>query len=63
METNEKLKLALVQETEKELLKMIEQVETIQEGDLQTLEQSMLRVGFPDFFGGLKVEDYLICCS
>ncbi len=20
-------------------------------------------LGFPDFFGGLKVEDYLICCS
>lgn len=43
METNEKLKSALVQETEQELLKMIEQVETIPEGDLQTLEQSVLR--------------------
>jgi hypothetical protein len=43
METNDKLKLALVQETEKEILKMIEQVETIQAGDLQTLEQSVLR--------------------
>ncbi|MEO8973681.1 MAG: ISKra4 family transposase [Ktedonobacteraceae bacterium] len=43
METNEKLKRALVQETEKELLKMIEQGETIPEGDLQTLEQSVLR--------------------
>ena len=43
METNEKLKIALVQETEKEMLKMIEQVETIKEGDLQTLEQSVLR--------------------
>jgi hypothetical protein len=43
METNEKLKRALVQETEKELLKLIEHVETIQEGDLQTLEQSVLR--------------------
>ena len=43
METNEKLKLALVQETEKEMLKMIEQLQTINEGDLQTLEQSVLR--------------------
>jgi hypothetical protein len=43
METNEKLKLALVQETEKELLKMIEQGETRPEGDRQTLEQSVLR--------------------
>ena len=43
METNEQLKLALVQETEKELLKLIEQLETIQEGDLQTLEHSVLR--------------------
>ena len=43
METNEKLKIALVQETEKEMLKMIDQLETIQEGDLQTLEQSVLR--------------------
>ncbi len=43
METNEKLKIALLQETEKEMLKMIDQVETIQEGDLQTLEQSVLR--------------------
>src|SRR5260370_22929468 len=43
METNEKLKIALVQETEKEMLKMIEQLETIKEGDLQTLEQSVLR--------------------
>jgi hypothetical protein len=43
METNEKLKIALVQETEKETLKMLEQFETIQAGDLQTLEQSVLR--------------------
>jgi len=43
METNEKLKIALVQETEKDMLKMIEQLETIKEGDLQTLEQSVLR--------------------
>ena len=43
METNEQLKLALVQEAEQEILKLIEQVETIPEGDLQTLEQSVLR--------------------
>ncbi len=43
METNEKLKLALLQETEQEMLRMIDQVETIPEGDLQTLEQSVLR--------------------
>ena len=43
METNEKLKRALLQETEKELLKMIDQFEMIQEGDLQTLEHSVLR--------------------
>ena len=43
METNEQLKIALVQETEKEMLKLIEQVETIQAGDLQTLEQSVLK--------------------
>src|SRR6266550_3463001 len=43
METNEKLKMALLQETEQELLKMIDQLETIQEGDLQTLEQSVLK--------------------
>ncbi len=34
METNEQLKRALLQETEKEMLRMIEQLETIQEGDL-----------------------------
>jgi len=43
METNEKLKMALLQETEQELLKMIDDVETIKEGDLQTLEQSVLK--------------------
>jgi hypothetical protein len=43
METNEKLKRALLQETEKEMLKMIDQLETIKEGDLQTLEQSVLK--------------------
>src|ERR1700736_5148877 len=43
METKEKLKIALLQETEQEMLKMIEHLETIQEGDLQTLEQSVLK--------------------
>ena len=43
METNEKLKIVLVQEMEKEILKMIDQLETIQEGDLQRLEQSVLK--------------------
>jgi len=43
METNEQLKMALLQETEKELLKMIDDLETIKEGDLQTLEQSVLK--------------------
>jgi len=43
METNEKLKIALLRETEHELLKLIDQCEMIQEGDLQTLEQSVLR--------------------
>lgn len=43
METNEKLKRALLQETEQEMLKMIDHLETIQEGDLQTLEQSVLK--------------------
>src|SRR5690242_9060936 len=43
METNEQLKIALVQETEKEILKLIEHLEMIKEGDLQTLEQSVLR--------------------
>ena len=43
METNEKLKIALLRGTEKELLQMIDQFEMIPEGDLQTLEQSVLR--------------------
>lgn len=43
METNEQLKLALVHEAEHEILKLIEQGETIPEGDLQTLEHSVLR--------------------
>ncbi|MEO8954476.1 MAG: hypothetical protein ABI396_11500 [Ktedonobacteraceae bacterium] len=43
METNEKLKLALLREAEQEMLKMIDHLEAIPEGDLQTLEQSVLR--------------------
>src|SRR5437588_7667565 len=43
METNEKLKIVLVQEMEKEILKLIDDLETIKEGDLQTLEHSVLR--------------------
>lgn len=43
METNDKLKMALLQEIEQELLKMLDDLETIKEGDLQTLEQSVLR--------------------
>jgi Uncharacterised protein family (UPF0236) len=42
METNEQLKTALLQETEKEMLEMIEQLQTVREGDLQTLEQRIL---------------------
>nr|HET6901966.1 ISKra4 family transposase [Ktedonobacteraceae bacterium] len=43
METNEQLKIVLMQEMEKEILKMIDDLEMIKEGDLQTLEQSVLR--------------------
>jgi hypothetical protein len=42
METNEKLKMVLLHETEKAMLKVIDQLQTIGEGDLQTLEQSVL---------------------
>ena len=42
METNEKLKTALLQETEKAMIEMIEQLQTVREGDLQTLEQRVL---------------------
>src|ERR1700694_995846 len=43
METKEKLKIALLQETEQEMLKMIDHLETIKDGDLQSLEQSVLK--------------------
>ena len=43
METNDQLKIALLHETEHEMLKMIDQLETIKEGDLQTLEQCVLK--------------------
>lgn len=42
METNETLKTALLQETETTVLKMIEQLQTLSEGDLQELEQSVM---------------------
>jgi Uncharacterised protein family (UPF0236) len=42
METNEKLKTALLQETEKAMIEMIDQLQTVREGDLQTLEQNVL---------------------
>jgi len=42
METNEKLKTVLLQETEKAMIEMIDQLQTVKEGDLQTLEQSVL---------------------
>jgi hypothetical protein len=41
METNEKLKTALLQEAEKVILEMVDQLQTTKEGDLQTLEQSI----------------------
>ncbi len=42
METNEQLKRALLHETEQAMLQMIDQLQTIGEGDLQTLEHSVL---------------------
>ncbi len=42
METNESLKTALLQETETTVLKMIEQLQTLSEGALQALEQSVM---------------------
>lgn len=42
METNEKLKTALLQETEQAMLTMIDQLQSIGEGDVQTLEQRVL---------------------
>lgn len=42
METNEKLKTALLQETEKAMVEMITELERVKEGDLQTLEQKVL---------------------
>jgi Uncharacterised protein family (UPF0236) len=43
METNETLKIALVQRAEEEIEKMVEQVQTLKEGDLKELEQVILR--------------------
>ncbi len=42
METNESLKTALLQETETTVLKMIEQLQRVSEGDLQELEHSVM---------------------
>jgi hypothetical protein len=42
METNETLKRAVLQETEQTMLQVIDQLQTIGEGDVQTLEQSVL---------------------
>lgn len=44
METNESLKTALLQETEVTILKLIEQLQTLSEGNLQELEQSVVSV-------------------
>jgi hypothetical protein len=43
METNESLKIALLQRAEEEIAKLIEQVQTLKEGDLKALEQVILR--------------------
>ncbi len=43
METNESLKIALVQRAEEEIQKMVEQLQTLKEGDLKTLEHVILR--------------------
>jgi hypothetical protein len=43
METNEKLTRALLQETEEEIQKLMEQFQSLKEGDLQNLEQSVLK--------------------
>lgn len=44
METNEKLKTALLQETGKAMVEMLTELEKVKEGDLQTLEQKVLTV-------------------
>jgi hypothetical protein len=42
METNETLKMALLQETETVIGKMIEQLQSLSEGDLQELEHNVM---------------------
>src|SRR6266700_3077437 len=42
METNEQLQTALLQEAEQAILQIVEQLQTIREGDLQALEQQIL---------------------
>lgn len=46
METNETLKKALVQEAEKEVLKLMEQLQNVSEGDLKELEQTVMTACF-----------------
>lgn len=43
METNETLKIALVQRAEEEIEKLVERLQTLKEGDLRELEQVILR--------------------
>jgi hypothetical protein len=46
MKTNETLKKALVQEAEKEVLKLMEQLQNVSEGDLKELEQTVMTACF-----------------
>lgn len=43
METNERLKMTLLQETEAELVKLLAQVYTLKDGDLKNLEQQVMQ--------------------
>src|SRR5437764_5136888 len=42
METNETLKAALIQATEQEIVKLVDQLQSLPKGDLKALEQSVL---------------------
>src|SRR5713226_5130090 len=42
METNETLKMSMLQETETAIIKMIEQLQSLPEGDLNQLEQTVM---------------------
>jgi hypothetical protein len=46
METNERLKMTLVQETEAELVKLLKQVQALKDGDLKGLEQQVMQATF-----------------